>query len=87
MHSLEVCVGSSCHLKGAYDVIKELKQLIADNGLQDRVELKACFCMNHCIEGVNIRFDDTVFSGLTRDETARFFTDNVLTRINTCEKD
>lgn len=78
MRAIEVCVGSSCHLKGAYDVINELKQLIIDNGLQEQIELKACFCMNHCIEGVNVRFNGVVFSTLTKDEATRFFKDNVL---------
>ena len=28
--TLKVCVGSSCHLKGSYAVIEELKKVIAE---------------------------------------------------------
>ena len=31
---VNVCVGSSCHLKGSYDVIQTLKRLIEENGLK-----------------------------------------------------
>lgn len=82
MRAIEVCVGSSCHLKGAYEVINELKQLIIDYKLQEQIELKACFCMNHCIEGVNVRWEETIFSTLTKDDIAHFFTDKVLTRFS-----
>lgn len=42
---LSVCVGSSCHLKGSYDVIEAFKRLIEKHGLGDKVELRACFCL------------------------------------------
>ena len=30
---LKVCVGSSCHLRGSYDVIEEMKRLIKKYGV------------------------------------------------------
>lgn len=56
---LKVCVGSSCHLKGSYDVIETFKRLIAERGLGDRIELRACFCLNRCSDGVAVKADDT----------------------------
>ena len=56
---LRVCVGSSCHLKGSYDVIEAFKALIAKHGLEEKIELRACFCLNRCSEGVSVKADDT----------------------------
>lgn len=44
---LMVCVGSSCHLQNSRDLINRLKELIAENRLEGRVELKGSFCMGH----------------------------------------
>ena len=35
---INVCVGSSCHLKGSYDVIQKLKEMIEENKLEDKIE-------------------------------------------------
>lgn len=80
MFVLEVCVGSSCHLKGAYDVITELQQLIATHELQKQIELKACFCMNNCKEGVSVRWEDQIFSHLSKENIAAFFSNHVLSK-------
>lgn len=78
MRQVAVCVGSSCHLKGAYDVINELKRLIAENSLEIQVELKACFCLGECCDGVNARIDGQIYSSLSKDNVAQFFADHVL---------
>ena len=36
---ITICIGSSCHLKGSRQVIERLQQLIAQHGLQEKVEL------------------------------------------------
>ena len=38
---ITVCIGSSCHLKGSKDVVERIQQLVADNNLQDKVELES----------------------------------------------
>ena len=38
-----VCVGSSCHLKGSYDVIQMMKENLEKNNLTDKVNLSAAF--------------------------------------------
>ena len=52
---VKVCVGSSCHLKGSYDVIQELKDVIKKYDVEDLVELQASFCLGHCAKGVNVK--------------------------------
>lgn len=58
MVEVKVCVGSSCHMKGSYQVIKTFQDLIAKNALKDDVAIKASFCMGRCLEGISITVDD-----------------------------
>jgi NADH:ubiquinone oxidoreductase subunit E len=51
---LKVCIGSACHIKGSYDVIKIISKVIEEEGLEKEVELKACFCLNNCTDGVSV---------------------------------
>lgn len=55
---VSVCVGSACHLKGSYDVIKRLEMLIQTHQLTEGVELKAHFCMENCSCGTSMRIGD-----------------------------
>lgn len=79
MVTLSVCIGSSCHLKGSYNVIQAFQQLIEEHGLGDDVlNFKASFCMKQCQNpGVGVTVDESVYS--VRPEEARaFFRDTVL---------
>lgn len=58
MVEVKVCVGSSCHMKGSYQVVKIFQDLIDKNGLKDEVALKASFCMGRCLDGISITVDD-----------------------------
>ncbi len=80
MISLNICVGSSCHLKGSYKVIRILEKLIADASLEDGIEMKARFCMQQCRNGVSVSIDDEVHS-LFPENTEQFFQDVVLKKI------
>ena len=52
---LKVCVGSSCHLKGSYDVIEAMKEVITKCDVEDLVELRASFCLGCCAQGVTVK--------------------------------
>jgi hypothetical protein len=56
--NIKVCVGSSCHLKGSYEVIQALKDILKKYDVEDLVELQASFCLGHCAKGVNVKTDD-----------------------------
>ena len=62
---LEVCVGSSCHLKGSQDVIAELQNILKKYEVEDVVTLKASFCLGRCAQGVTVRSDDKLITGFT----------------------
>lgn len=55
---ISVCIGSSCHLKGAYRLIEELRQYIVQHELLEQVELKANFCAGRCQHAVSVQVDD-----------------------------
>lgn len=74
---ITVCIGSSCHIKGSRKVVEKLQALIAENSLQDKVELGGTFCLNQCQQGVCVMVDDKFYS--VSPETAQeFFEANVL---------
>ena len=58
MVTVTVCVGSSCHIKGAREVIVRFSDLVQRHGLEEQVELKGSFCMERCGEGMNWKFND-----------------------------
>lgn len=76
MIELNVCIGSSCHLKGSYNVIQLFQQRIEDEGLHEKVEMKAQFCMKRCQQGVSVSLGDEVHS--VSPETAKTFFDNTV---------
>jgi len=78
MVTVTVCVGSSCHLRGARDVIERFNQLVAEHHVADRVTLKGSFCMERCGEGVNWQIDDQPLISATTEEAVTMFRQRVL---------
>jgi NADH:ubiquinone oxidoreductase subunit E len=78
MATVTVCVGSSCHLKGARQVIARFNELLTEHGLQEKVMLKGSFCMERCGEGVNWQIDDAPLTSATVDEAVAIFRQRVL---------
>lgn len=76
---ITVCIGSSCHIKGSRQVVAQLQQLIAEHGLEDRVELGGTFCMGHCQQGVCVTVNDT-FHSVSPDTVAEFFAKEILAK-------
>ena len=78
-----VCIGSACHIKGSREVVEQLRALIAQHELQDRVELGGTFCMGRCQEGVCVSVDDA-FHSVTPETVRDFFETQVLARALVC---
>ncbi|WP_319370419.1 (2Fe-2S) ferredoxin domain-containing protein [uncultured Ilyobacter sp.] len=71
---LKVCVGSACHIKGSEQVIQILQKCIKEFHMEDKIVLKASFCLGKCTEAVSVTVDEgkQVFS-LSPQNTADFF--------------
>ena len=78
MTTVTVCVGSSCHVKGSRDMIERFNELIISNDLHEAVELKGCFCMERCGQGVNWQVDDEVYTSSTVEEAVKLFKEIVV---------
>ena len=74
---ITVCIGSSCHIKGSRQVVEGLQRLVADNRLEDKVDIAGTFCMGQCQNGVCVAIDDVIFS-VTPETVEEFFGQNVL---------
>lgn len=77
---IEVCIGSACHLKGAYNVINSLQQLISEKGLQDRVTLKGAFCLGQCTSAVSVKVDDGPVLSVCDSNVGQFFDEYIAGR-------
>ena len=75
---VQICVGSSCHLKGSYNVIRAFQKLVEEYGLQDQIDLKAAFCMGHCTEGVSTMFGDEYVGNVTPENAVEVFKKHAL---------
>ena len=71
-----VCIGSSCHIKGARRIVEKLQDLISENSLGDKVELAGTFCMGECQKGVCVTVDDA-FHSVTPDTVEEFFENEI----------
>lgn len=80
MVKVTICIGSSCHLKGSRQVVEQLQALIAENKIEEKVELGGTFCMGKCQSGVCCTIGDSFFS-LTPENTKDFFDNEIMTRI------
>ena len=77
---ITVCIGSSCHIKGSRQVVEQIQQLIAENHLEEKVDLGGTFCLGECQIGVCVTVDDEIFS-VTPDTVAEFFQENIISRV------
>lgn len=77
-----VCVGSSCHLKGSHEIIDLLKERLVKDNLTEKVTLRGTFCLGKCTsEGVNIKVDNEVVTGIKPSNFDQFYNDKILTKI------
>ena len=79
---IQMCVGSSCHIKGSQEIVELLQKAIDEYGLNDEITLAGSFCVGKCNrEGVTIQVDDDVHVGVTRENFKEFFSDKILSAI------
>ena len=76
---VQICVGSSCHLKGSQEIVELMQAAIKDNGIADDVVLSGSFCMGQCNRvGVTVQVGDEVHTGITRENFREFFQQQIL---------
>jgi NADH:ubiquinone oxidoreductase subunit E len=80
--NIQICIGSSCHLRGSADLIEMFQNAVEKYALTDKVTLAGSFCMGRCNRiGVTVAIDDDIYTGLTRETFNEFFKENVLKKL------
>ena len=81
---VQVCVGSSCHLKGSQDIVELFEKAVEEHHIADEVVLSGSFCIGKCNRvGVTVQVNDDVHVGVTRENFREFFKKNILDVIET----
>ena len=87
MITVTVCVGSSCHVKGARQVIMRFDELLTEYALKDRVTLQGSFCMERCGEGINWQIDDEPLTSASGEEAVELFRQRILEPLGATQPD
>ena len=76
---IQICVGSSCHIKGSPEIVELLQTAVTQHGLDDEITLAGSFCIGKCNRiGVTVQVDDDIHTGITKENFKEFFKENVL---------
>ena len=79
---IQVCVGSSCHLKGSPEIVELLQKAVEEYHLENEVTLVGSFCIGKCNRvGVTIQVDDDIHVGITKENFKEFLQENVLNKL------
>lgn len=80
---IQICVGSSCHIKGSPEIVELLQNAVEEYGLKEEITLAGSFCIGKCNRvGVTVQVDDEIHTGITKENFKEFFKENVLDVIN-----
>ncbi len=79
---IQVCVGSSCHLKGSPEIVELLQKSVTEYHLESEVTLAGSFCIGRCNRiGVTVQVDDDIHVGITKENFKEFFQEQVLNKL------
>jgi NADH:ubiquinone oxidoreductase subunit E len=72
MTIIQVCIGSACHLKGSYDVINKLQNIIREKKLENQIVIKAAFCLGECTKAVSVKVNNNPIQSLNEEGVEGF---------------
>ena len=76
---VQICVGSSCHLKGSQEIVELMQKNVEAYNLDGEVVLVGSFCVGKCNrEGVTVQVNDDIHVGVTPHNFKEFFQKNIL---------
>ena len=79
---IQICVGSSCHLKGSPEIVELLQKSVEEYHLEDKITLTGSFCIGKCNRvGVTVQVDDVIHTGITTENFKKFFEEQVLNKL------
>lgn len=79
---IQICVGSSCHLKGSPEIVELLQNAVTEHHLEDEVSLAGSFCIGKCNRiGVTVQVDDDIYTGITKENFSDFLKEKILAKL------
>ena len=79
MFFVQICVGSSCHLKGSQEIVELFENAIKEYNIENEVILSGSFCIGKCNRvGVTVQINEDIHVGITRESFREFFKTNIL---------
>lgn len=85
---VEVCVGSSCHLKGAPRIVEMLQEKITQEKLEEEIILTGSFCTGKCNRvGVTLTVGDEIHTGVTPEGFGDFWKNVILPAVEKAKGD
>ncbi|MGL4335541.1 MAG: (2Fe-2S) ferredoxin domain-containing protein [Turicibacter sp.] len=78
MKVIKICVGSSCHLKGSYEVIHRFQELLKEYQLEEEIELRAAFCLGQCTKAVSVMLPSGEVIAVSPDEVKQVLQDRIM---------
>ena len=84
---VQICVGSSCHLKGSEKLVEMFQSKIADCKLDGDITLAGSFCTGKCNRvGVTITVGDDIHTGITPDGFDKFWDETIIPALRKSEE-
>ncbi|HBF38977.1 MAG TPA: hypothetical protein DDW50_16875 [Firmicutes bacterium] len=80
--TITICIGSGCHVKGSRQIIAVLESLLKQYHLDAQIELEACFCQERCNEGVVIKINDSLVTGVSKENITDIFHHQILEELS-----
>lgn len=76
---VQICIGSSCYLKGSQKIIELFQKAVEEHNIMNNITLAGSFCSGKCNrEGVTITVNDEIYTGITPENFKEFFEDKIL---------
>lgn len=70
---IQVCIGSCCHKRSSYSIIKKLKSMVKENEQCDSINVCSAFCLGNCKDGVTIKVNEQIITGITMENIEDVF--------------
>ena len=61
---IEICMGSSCFVRGNNKNLQVISKYVKDNNLDAEIELTGLRCCNLCSKGPNITIDEVEYNNV-----------------------
>ena len=78
--NIQICVGSSCHLKGSEHIVGLFQKAVEEHDLGDKITLAGSFCIGRC-NRVTVQIDDEIITGVTPETFENFFETEILQKL------